>query len=336
MTLPKIAITMGDPAGVGPEICLQAIRQPTVLSNCVPIIFGDAGILRDVAELLDLGFPDTVLSTDEWLASPAIVSPTIVDFDVRLQNFSPGRVSKQTGAASFQFVESAIDAAQAKRVEALVTAPINKEALNAAGISYPGHTEILAAKSNSDRICMMLTSQELTCSLVTTHVGYDEVPGLLTIERIVDVIELSCDAIRRMQNRAPRLTVCGLNPHGGEQGLFGNREEERIIAPAVDIARQKGIDVVGPLPADTAFVPERRAETDCYICMYHDQGLIPLKTLAFDYAVNVTLGIPIIRTSVDHGTACDIAWKGIATITSMIEAIQLASKMASSKPVLVN
>lgn len=335
MSLPTIAVTMGDPAGIGPEICLQAVKNVDVLARCVPVIFGDAAILADVAHLLHADFSETVLSIDEWNASPRVVEPTIVDFGMPLDDLVPGRVSKQTGAASFRFIESAIEAAMAGTVDAVVTGPIHKEAIHAAGVPYPGHTEIFADKTRSEDICMMLTSSELTCSLVTTHVGYDEVPGLLSIDRIVEVIELSHDALRTMQGKEPRLTVCGLNPHGGEQGLFGNREEERIIAPAVKIAQQKGIHVVGPISPDTAFVPERRVNTDGYICMYHDQGLIPLKAIAFDYAVNVTLGIPIIRTSVDHGTACDIAWKGIAKITSMTRAIELASRLASSTPALM-
>ena len=280
---------------------------------------------------MNIELPDTILSLEEWKSGPPVTGPAIVDLGVCLDELIPGQVSHQTGAASYRFVETAIEAAQSGMVDGLVTGPIHKEALNASGVPYPGHTEILAAKTNSNRTCMMLTSQQITCSLVTTHVGYDEVPHLLSTERILEVIELSHDALVRMRGTSPRLTVCGLNPHNGEQGLFGNREEETIISPAVNLARQKGIQVIGPVAADTAFVPNRRSQTDGYICMYHDQALIPLKALAFDFAVNVTLGIPIVRTSVDHGTACDIAWKGVAKTTSMIEAIRLASRLAVSK-----
>ena len=173
----------------------------------------------------------------------------------------------------------------------------------------------------------MLTSPAISCSLVTTHIGYHEVAGALSSEAILDAIELTADALQRLRGRAPRLVVCGLNPHAGEHGLFGKGEEERIIAPAIASARAQGIQIEGPLPPDTAFLPQRRETTDAYICMYHDQGLIPLKMLAFDSAINITLGLPIIRTSVDHGTALDIAWQGQANPNSLFEAIRLAARL---------
>jgi len=176
---------------------------------------------------------------------------------------------------------------------------------------------------------MMLTAETITCSLVTVHVGYHEVPALLTVERILDVIELTAAAMARLRGRKPKLLVCGLNPHAGEGGLFGDREEERVIGPAVAAARARGIDATGPLPPDTAFLPKYRAATDAYVCMYHDQGLIPLKALAFEDAVNVTLGLPIVRTSVDHGTAFDIAWQGTADVSSLVQAVRLAARLAT-------
>lgn len=177
---------------------------------------------------------------------------------------------------------------------------------------------------------MMLTAPGITCSLVTVHVGYRDVPALLTVERILDTIELTAAAMERIRGRPPRLLVCGLNPHAGEHGLFGDHEEERIIEPAIAAARAKGISIIGPLPPDTAFLPKHRAGADAYVCMYHDQGLIPLKALAFEEAVNVTLGLPIIRTSVDHGTAFDIAWTGQADASSLIHAVTLAATLAQS------
>jgi 4-hydroxythreonine-4-phosphate dehydrogenase len=180
-----------------------------------------------------------------------------------------------------------------------------------------------------DRWCMMLTSPEITCSFVTAHVGYYEVPSLLTSERILEVIELTASAMRRLRGHEPRLVCCGLNPHAGEDGLFGQREEERIIAPALEQARARGIQIEGPLPPDTCFLTWRRAQTDAYICMYHDQGHIPLKALAFDTAINTTLGLPVIRTSVDHGTAFDIAWQGIASPSSLYAAVRLAGQLAT-------
>ena len=174
----------------------------------------------------------------------------------------------------------------------------------------------------------MLTSAQITCSFVTTHVGYRDVPELLSIPRILEVIELTAEAMRQIRHRSPKLLVCGLNPHAGEHGLFGCGEEEKLIAPAVAAARNRGIDVQGPLPPDTAFLRQRRETTDAYVCMYHDQGLIPLKALAFDTAVNVTLGLPIVRTSVDHGTALDIAWTGVAQVSSLVHAVRLAAILA--------
>jgi 4-phospho-D-threonate 3-dehydrogenase / 4-phospho-D-erythronate 3-dehydrogenase len=177
---------------------------------------------------------------------------------------------------------------------------------------------------------MMLTSEAITCSLVTVHVGYREVPALLTRELVRETIEFTAAAMERLRGRKPALLVCGLNPHAGEHGLFGDREEERIIAPAIADAVAKGIDVRGPLPPDTAFLPKNRNQADAFVCMYHDQGLIPLKALAFEEAVNVTLGLPIVRTSVDHGTAFDIAWKGTADVSSFVKAVELAAKLCKA------
>jgi 4-hydroxythreonine-4-phosphate dehydrogenase len=239
----------------------------------------------------------------------------------------PGRISAGCGLAAYEYITFAVDEALAGRVDAVTTGPINKESLHAAGVSFPGHTEILAERTKVSRACMMLTSEAITCSLVTVHVGYREVPELLTRESVRETIDLTAAAMQRMRGWKPRLLVCGLNPHAGEHGLFGNHEEERIISPAIEDARAQGIDVRGPLPPDTAFLPKFRAEADAYICMYHDQGLIPLKALAFEEAVNITLGLPIIRTSVDHGTAFDIAWKGIADVSSFVKAVELAAKL---------
>jgi 4-phospho-D-threonate 3-dehydrogenase / 4-phospho-D-erythronate 3-dehydrogenase len=313
MALPRIAITMGDPAGVGPELCLRLLAGERVRAVCDPVIYGDLGVLARVAQQLHWPLPD----------------PTLVN-DVRAidgGDVMVGAVSARCGSAAYQYVTSAIDDALAGRVAAIATGPIHKEALHAAGIPFPGHTEILADRTKSERVCMMLTSDAITCSLVTVHVGYREVPALLTSKRILDTIELTAAAMHQLRGRAPRLTVCGLNPHAGEHGLFGDGEEERIIAPAIEDARAKGIAVSGPLSPDTAFLPKHRAETDAYVCMYHDQGLIPLKALAFEEAVNITLGLPIVRTSVDHGTAYDIAWRGVADASSFIRAVELASKL---------
>ena len=324
---PRIAVTMGDPAGVGPELCLRALAEDRLGRICTPVVFGDAAVLRRAGAACGLAVPERVFTAAAALtqaAAPAVYDLRAVDAaDVR-----PGAVDAATGAAACRYIETAVDAALAGHVDALCTAPIHKEALRAAGVPYPGHTELLAARTGAPQHCMMLTADVLTCSLVTTHLGFREIAGALSTERIAAVIALTADAMRRLHGREPRLAVCGLNPHAGEHGLFGAGEEERIIRPAVEHAVRNGLRVEGPLPPDTAFVPGRRERTDAYVCMYHDQGLIPLKLLAFDRAVNVTLGLPIVRTSVDHGTALDIAWQGKADPRSLFAAIRLAAQLA--------
>ncbi|MFM7845587.1 MAG: 4-hydroxythreonine-4-phosphate dehydrogenase PdxA [Planctomycetota bacterium] len=337
--LPRIAITMGDPAGIGPEISFRVLRYGEVFDRCKPLVFGDAAVMRRSMAVRGEFLPDhPVLPADSQLwdrPEMADNRPVIIDIPaIDAQSVEPGQVSAATGRAAYTYVERAIEAALTGRVDAVVTAPIHKEALQAAGIPYPGHTEIFAARTASPSSCMLLTSDQISCSFVTTHVGLRDVPGLITTERILETIELTAVAMRQLRGRAARLACCALNPHAGEHGLFGDSEEERIILPAIEAARKKGIKIEGPLPPDTAFLPAKRAKVDCYICMYHDQGLIPLKALAFDLAVNVTLGLPIIRTSVDHGTACDIAWQGKAETTSMTEAIKLAVRLASTRNTL--
>ncbi|MBX9584672.1 MAG: 4-hydroxythreonine-4-phosphate dehydrogenase PdxA [Gemmataceae bacterium] len=305
---------MGDPAGVGPELCLRLLADPAVRTFCSAVVYGDIGVLNRVADHLGRPRPDPAGVNDLRAIDAA--------------GFEPGRVSAACGAAAYRYFTRAIDDALTGRVDAITTAPLNKEALHAAGFPYPGHTEILASRTNAERSCMMLTADEITCSLVTVHVGYREVPNLLTTARILDTIELTAAAMERIRGRKPRLLACGLNPHAGEHGLFGDREEERVITPAVEAARGKGIDIDGPLPPDTAFLAKYRRASDAYVCMYHDQGLIPLKALAFEEAVNVTLGLPIVRTSVDHGTAFDIAWQGVADVSSLVQAVKLAARLA--------
>lgn len=324
MERPRIAVTVGDPAGVGPEVCLRAAADEEVLEACVPILFGSAEVLRACTERLGLLMPEVVESIEEIQDRPAVFDLGGIGID----DFVPGTVSEKTGQASFDWIQGAIDSALAGQVAAVTTGPINKEAIYAAGIRFPGHTEMFAARCDAERSCMMQFSPEITCTFVTTHVGYAEVPGLLTIDRIYQVLELTDRALQRIHNRRPKMVVCGLNPHAGEHGLFGNREEELVIIPAMDRARQAGMDVEGPLPPDTAFLSWRRETTDAFVCMYHDQGHIPVKALAFDSAVNTTLGLPMIRTSVDHGTALDIAWQGKARHSSMVAALKLAAKLS--------
>jgi 4-hydroxythreonine-4-phosphate dehydrogenase len=319
---------MGDPAGVGPELCLQVLSNRDVLNVCVPIVFGNATTLSRVSQKLNLPLPDQVFHTSKLADAVSTGTPAIVDIEMDVDQVEPGKINATTGQASFDFIDRAISAALSGDVDAVVTCPINKEAWQQAGIEYPGHTELFAERANTDRFCMMMTAPDFSCSLVTTHIGYDEVVSKLSVDRIAEVIQLTHESLLRIVGRPPKLITLGLNPHAGEAGLFGNQEEEKIIAPAVKICREQGIDVGDPIPPDTAFLPWRRQQTDGYICMYHDQGLIPFKALNFDTGVNITLGLKsLVRTSVDHGTALDIAWQGKADVSSLISAVNLAAKL---------
>ena len=313
MSKPQIAVTMGDPAGIGPELCLRLLQNQAIAGVCTPVIFGDLSVLERVSKLLSLPVNAAQVRDLRCLDSADV---------------TPGKVDAACGNAAFHYVIASIEAGLAGEVAAVATAPLNKEAMHAAGHKYPGHTEIFAERMSAARSCMMLTSPELTCSFATVHVGLCDVPGLLSVQRVLDVIELTHEAMRRIRGHEPKLVVCGLNPHAGENGLFRHREEERFITPAIESARAQGMNIEGPLPPDTAFLAWRRKQTDAFVCMYHDQGHIPLKALAFDSAINTTLGLPVIRTSVDHGTAFDIAWEGKANPNSLFEAVALAARMA--------
>ncbi|HTS16208.1 MAG TPA: 4-hydroxythreonine-4-phosphate dehydrogenase PdxA [Verrucomicrobiae bacterium] len=329
---PVLGLTLGDPAGIGPELCARALREQAVLEACVPVLFGDAGVMKRLAQT---GFPVPdcrTVSLAEWDKGGVISEPMIVDCAaIDADSLRVGAIAPACGKAAFIYIEQAIRAAMARRIDGVVTAPVHKEALRLAGVPYPGHTEIFTALTGAKRSCMMLRSDVLTVSMVTTHIGYAEVPRKLSAERILDVIELTDEAMRRMLGREPRLGVCGLNPHAGEHGLFGQREEEQFIQPAVRQANENGIAVEGPLPPDAAFTPSQRQRFDAIVTMYHDQGHIPFKMLAFDTGVNVTLGLPVVRTSVDHGTAFDIAWKGVADPRSLYAAIRVAIELTSGQ-----
>jgi len=323
MSKPRIAVTMGDPAGVGPEICLDLLADSTLAAGCSPIVFGDAEVLRQCAKQTGKA-SDFQLVDQENLGS--VSSPSVLDLGLMdLDQLKPGIANPATGKATYGYVNEAIDACLAGQVDGVTTCPANKEAMRNAGIPHPGHTEIFAERTRTEKFCMAFISQTISCSLVTVHAGYAEVPDLLSEQRIAEVIELTWDTHKQLLGKEPRIAVCGLNPHAGENGLFGNGEEERIILPAIEMMRAKGCDLTGPLPPDTAFTESRRKEIDAYVCMYHDQALIPVKALAFEEAVNVTLGLPIVRTSVDHGTALDIAWQGKADASSLKAAVKLAA-----------
>jgi len=287
LNLPRIAITEGDPAGIGPEIAQRAAADPRVLELCEPVLYG----------------------------APAGA------------HFPPGMLSAEAGRAAYDAIVRATGDAQRGVVGAVATAPINKEAFRLAGLPWSGHTDLLAHLTGAAHVAMMFYSDELRVVLATVHVALADVPRLLTRDVVEQTIELAARELPRYGFAAPRLAVAGLNPHAGEHGLFGV-EERTVIEPAVACCRAKGIDVSGPFPADTLFVRARRGEFDAVVACYHDQGLIPVKLVAFGRAVNVTLGLPIVRTSVDHGTAFDIAGKGVADPESMIAAVLLAAKLA--------
>jgi 4-hydroxythreonine-4-phosphate dehydrogenase len=308
MSRQRIAITMGDPAGIGPEILLKACLDPS-LGDLELVAVASRGLLARVAARLGLPLP-------ERIEEPAGLLGFAADA------VEPGRIAGTNGAAAGACIEHAIDGCQSGAFAAMVTAPIHKQAIHAAGIPFPGHTEWLAARTGVSDETMMLYHERIAVALVTVHQGLATVSGALEPQRIVRVGRHLAEALRRLRGRPPRLAVLAFNPHAGEGGMFGR--EEDVIRPAIHELQRLGIACDGPLPPDTAFTPAARQTYDGWVCMYHDQGLIPFKAFAFDLGVNVTLGLPIVRTSVDHGTAFDIAWQGVAAHSSMVEAVRLA------------
>ena len=315
---------MGDPAGVGPELSVLAWRA---LAKDVPFfIVGDASVLEN-----SIGQHSVPLKR--------ITGPQNWDVDYLCVVDSPcpspvvaGKGQSHTAGAIIRWIEIAFNLAQSGAASALVTNPINKAILiEGASFPHPGHTEFLAALDNKDRSVMMLASPELKVVPVTIHVALAEVPALLTTDLISATIKTTFKSLQSdFGIAAPRIAVAGLNPHAGENGLMG-KEEQELVAPTLDALRAEGIDLIGPLSADTMFHPRARGSYDCAVCMYHDQALIPIKTIDFDRGVNVTLGLSVVRTSPDHGTAFDIAGKGIARPDSLIEAIKLAADMAANR-----
>ena len=327
MEKPVIAVTMGDPSGIGPEIIAAALADPAVTSLCHPLVLGDRGALERALAITAL--PLTVKTAPEsgpWRGEPGVLHLR------ELSRLSPsemafGQPGAAGGDASFRYICEAARLCQSGAVQGMATAPINKESLNRAGHAFPGHTELLAELTGTDQVVMMLAGERLRVTLVTIHEALSRVPSLITHQRVLDTIRITNQALVRYFCPAPRIAVLALNPHCGEGGLFGSEERE-IIAPAVAAARAAGINAVGPLSADTLF--HFASGYDAVVCMYHDQGLIPLKLLHFDDGVNVTLGLPIIRTSVDHGTAYDLAGTGRASAESMKAALVLAARMAAT------
>jgi 4-hydroxythreonine-4-phosphate dehydrogenase len=285
---PRIAITAGDPAGIGPEIAAASARDPRVLAVCDPIVYAA---------------PD-------------------------LQRFPPGILSGEAGRAAYDTIVRAVDDARHGRVEGIATAPVNKEAFRLAGLPWSGHTDLLGHLTGAPHVAMMFHSAALRVVLATVHIALAQVSQALTQPSLEATIDLTARELPRYGVAHPRVAVAGLNPHAGEHGLFGH-EEETVIAPAIAACRGRGIVVSGPFSGDTVFLRAHRGEFDVVVACYHDQGLIPVKLLAFGEAVNVTLGLPIVRTSVDHGTAFDIAGKGVASAESMIAAVLLAARLSS-------
>jgi 4-phospho-D-threonate 3-dehydrogenase / 4-phospho-D-erythronate 3-dehydrogenase len=311
MSLPAIAITMGDPAGVGPEVCVKALADEQVRAACRPLVIGDRRRLQLAAEICRAAPPEDV-----------------IDLDVVPEDLPWGEVSAAAGEAAYRFVERAVELALAGEADAICTAPLNKAALQAAGHRFPGHTELLAHLTSTPKVSMMLTTGSLRVIHVTTHIGLIDAieriePGL--VER---TIARGAQALRAAGIERPRIAVCAINPHAGEGGLFGRGEEAAKIEPAVAAARAAGIDAQGPLPADTVFYRAARGDFDLVVAMYHDQGHAPIKVLGVEHGVNVTVGLPIVRTSVDHGTAFDIAGTGAADPRSMVAALLAAAELA--------
>ena len=321
---PTIALTLGDPAGIGPEVIVKALADPVLRHRARYIIYGMNELLAYAADLAEF---DVFWWRDQFngrlRSYPHDV--VVVDYDqYSMLGSAIRQPSKMGGEASMRFCTDAIEAANRKLVDAVVTAPIAKESWKLAGHHYPGHTELFAAKTNTRRFNMMFTGGPLRVVLATCHIPLMSLWGRLNIGAVFQPIELVHQAmVEWFDVPKPRIAVCGVNPHASENGQFGD-EEERVIAPAIAMAREQGIDATGPYPPDTVFLKAKEGGFDAVVAMYHDQGLIPVKLLAFDQAVNVTLGLPVIRTSPDHGTAFDIVGRNQANPGSMRAAIELA------------
>jgi 4-phospho-D-threonate 3-dehydrogenase / 4-phospho-D-erythronate 3-dehydrogenase len=322
MPLPRIAITMGDPSGVGPEIVMKSLAHSELYGFCQPIVIGDAERLNAAAKICGIN-----------LRVPGDVE--CIDLKIVPTDLPWGKLSAAAADAAFQFVKLATELAMRGEVDAICTAPLNKEALQAAGHMYPGHTELLADLTGTPEVSMLLTAPHLRVIHVTTHMGLLDAieriePGLVerTIARGDDVLRRAGGSLTGKTRR--KIGVCGINPHAGENGLFGRGEEETKIAPAIAACRARGIDVEGPLPADTLFYRAARGDFDMVVAMYHDQGHGPVKVLGLEAGVTITVGLPVIRTSVDHGTAFDIAGTGKADERSLLEALRQAAALAGA------
>ena len=332
--LPVLALTTGDPVGIGPEVVAKAVVDDEVRRVCRPLVVGNAAVLERAAR--QSGLTVRVQRVTKPNAQPMgeasveVLDPLDGQTGPDLMELPLGRVSADAGRASVAYVLAAIDLCLDRRAAGIVTAPINKEAMNLAGYRYAGHTELLAERTGKKEAAMMLVTGHLRVSHVTTHVALERVPSLVTPERLATVFELTWETVRQLGIEQPRIAVAGLNPHAGEHGLFGNQEDE-VVAPAIRAAQARGWNYSGPWPPDTVFARAQRKQFDAVVAMYHDQGHIAIKMVGFDEGVNLSLGLPIVRTSVDHGTAFDIAGKGVARPVSMIQATVLAAQLARAR-----
>jgi 4-hydroxythreonine-4-phosphate dehydrogenase len=331
MHKPIIGVTMGDPAGIGPEICAKALTTPEIQMIADCLVIGDRKAMRQglkVAKIQNIEI-NPIKKVSEAKFTRGVID--VLDLkNVEISRLKVGQVSKPAGKAAYEYIDKAIRLAMDGKIDAITTAPINKEALRKAGYRYQGHTEILAARTKAKKYAMLFVSNTLWVMLVTTHVPLKEVSKHLEKKKILNTIKLAHETLFKVREKKPRIGVAGLNPHAGEAGIFGD-EELKIIQPAVNEAKKMGINVKGPISPDAIFYLANIGMFDIVVAMYHDQGLIPLKLLSFNRSVNVTVGLPIVRTSVDHGTGFDIAGKGWAKPQSLIEAIKVAAHFVKTR-----
>jgi 4-phospho-D-threonate 3-dehydrogenase / 4-phospho-D-erythronate 3-dehydrogenase len=330
-TRPLLAITLGDPAGIGPEVTLKALQHEAVYAKARPLVVGDARILARAAAWV--GGAPLKLEVVQSPAAGSYIPGTLTALDLHNADpalIAPGKISADAGKAAVEYVFAACDLALAGEVDAVVTAPLNKEAMHLGGYKYPGHTELLTERTRATKVSMLLVGPTLRVVHVSTHVSLQEAIRRVTRARVREVIEIAQQSCLALGINKPRIAVAGLNPHASESGLFGNEEAEQVV-PAIADARADGLTVSDPMPPDTIFLRATKGEFDIVVAMYHDQGHIPMKLLAFDSGVNVSMGLPIIRTSVDHGTAFDIAGTGKARAESMLAAIEVAVQMAHAR-----
>jgi 4-hydroxythreonine-4-phosphate dehydrogenase len=329
MEPPIIAVTMGDAAGVGPEVIMKSLAHEWVYAKCKPLVIGDAPRLREAGRIAGTKLMVQSVAVDE-LDGILYEMGTVNCIDLQLipPDLPWGKLSAAAGDAAYRYVELAARLAMEGKVAAICTAPLNKEALQAGGHKFPGHTELLAALTGTKEVSMMLSTPKMRVVHVTTHIGLIDAIAKIEPGLVERTIARGHAALRKAGIENPRIAVCGINPHAGENGLFGYGEEETKIAPAIAVCRERGWNVDGPLPADTVFYRAQRGDFDLVVAMYHDQGHGPVKALGLESGVNITIGLPVIRTSVDHGTAFDIAGMGKADERSMLEALRLAIELA--------